>query len=215
MKDQRDNQTTESFADLSIFLTDTFAEGAKISPAARRRIWQQATKPAPTSAHQQRRRPVSRWAFAFATITLLLGFLGGYVGTVLASGSAVPGDPLYGLERQVEGVWLSLTPSDKRSEVQLVLLERRIYEARALLQANYEVPPGIFQEIDLLFVAVTEDGLDESLLLSRLTGYRDILATLKEQHPAVWGLGDALQTANTVIESLDGESPESLPDPPK
>ncbi|NBD35504.1 MAG: hypothetical protein GVY30_05850 [Chloroflexi bacterium] len=214
MKDQRDNQTAEPFADLSAFLTDTLAEGAKVSPAARRRIWQQATAPKPSPAPRRRRRPLSRWAYAFTTITIVLGFLGGYVGTVLASGANIPGDPLYELERQVEEVWLTLTPSDQRSEVQLVLLERRIYEAKALLQANREAPPGIFQEIDLLFVAVTEDGLDEAMLLSRLTDYREILYTLKEQHPAVWGLRDALQTANTVIESLGG-TPTPLPDPPE
>jgi hypothetical protein len=140
--------------------------------------------------------------------------MSGYVGAVLASGSAVPGDPLYELERQVEEVWLSLTPTDKRSEVQLVLLERRIYEVRALLRADQAVPPGIFQEIDLLFVAVTEDGLDEAMLRTRMKGYRDILHKLATEHPNECALHDALQTANTVVESVGGES-IPLPDPPE
>ncbi|MFP4394366.1 MAG: DUF5667 domain-containing protein [Anaerolineales bacterium] len=213
MKKQKDNQQPQdSFADLSIFLTDTLVEGAKVSPEARRRIWQQAAAPQLSPAAQQR-RPRFRWAFVFTTIAILMGMMSGYVGAVLASGSAVPGDPLYELERQVEEVWLSLTPSDKRSEVQLVLLERRIYEARALLQADRVAPAGLFQEIDLLFVAVTEDGLDEATLLSHLTDYRDILHNLATQHPADRVLRDALRTANTVVESLGG-SPRPLPDPP-
>lgn len=214
MKRQRNNQPPqETFADLSAFLTDALAEGAKVSPEARRRIWQQATAPAPTPA-APRRRPMFRWAFAFTTIAILLGIMSGYVGAVLASGSAVPGDPLYELERQVEEIWLSLTPSDKRSEVQLVLLERRIYEARALLRADQETPPGLFQEIDLLFVAVTEDGLDEAMLLSHLQNYRDILHKLATEYPTEHALRDVLQTANTVVASLGG-TPTSLPDPPE
>ncbi len=214
MKRQRDNQqTAESFTDLGIFLTDTLAEGAKVSPEARRRIWQQAAAPAPSPARAHP-RPKFRWAYAFTTFAILLGLMSGYVGAVLASGSAVPGDPLYGLERQVEEVWLSLTPTDKRSEVQLVLLERRIYEARALLRADQEAPPGLFQEIDLLFVAVTEDGRDEATLLSHLMDYRDILHELATEYPNKQSLCEALQTANTVVASLEG-APTSLPDPPE
>ena len=62
------------------------------------------------------RRPalgfVPRLATLFAALSITLAVMGG--GAVAASGSALPGDPLYGLKRTVENVRLTFTGSAER-----------------------------------------------------------------------------------------------------
>jgi hypothetical protein len=80
---------------------------------------------------------VPRLATMFAAFSVAFGVLGG--GAVAASGSALPGDPLYGLKRTVENARLSFTgDAVARAALQAQFdLQRRV-EASALLDAGRE-----------------------------------------------------------------------------
>jgi hypothetical protein len=72
-------------------------------------------------------------------------------GAVAASGTALPGDPLYGLKRTVESVRLQSAGSPtQRAELQREFEHRRVVEANGLLDAGREGEvefTGIIQEI--------------------------------------------------------------------
>ena len=76
-----------------------------------------------------------RLAAGFVAAALVAVVLG--TGAVAASGSALPGDPLYGLKRTVEDVRLqSASSPTQRQELQLEFEQRRISEANELLDAG-------------------------------------------------------------------------------
>jgi hypothetical protein len=78
-----------------------------------------------------------RLATGFIAAALVAGVLG--TGAVAASGSALPGDPLYGLKRTVEDVRLNTASSPaQRQELQREFEQRRIGEANELLDAGRE-----------------------------------------------------------------------------
>src|SRR5512139_1112593 len=78
-----------------------------------------------------------RLATGFIAATLVAGVLG--TGAVAASGSALPGDPLYGLKRTVEDVRLNTASSlTQRQELQREFEQRRLNETDALLNAGRE-----------------------------------------------------------------------------
>src|SRR5512136_2018528 len=78
-----------------------------------------------------------RLAAGFIAATLVAGVLG--TGAVAASGSALPGDPLYSLKRTVEDVRLNTAGSPVlRQELQHEFEQRRIIEANELLDARRE-----------------------------------------------------------------------------
>ena len=87
------------------------------------------------------RRPalgfVPRLATLFAALSITFAVMGG--GAVAASGSALPGDPLYGLKRTVENVRLTFTGSaDARATLQAEFNQQRRNETNALLDAGRE-----------------------------------------------------------------------------
>ncbi len=87
------------------------------------------------------RRPtrgfVPRLATLFAALSITFVVMGG--GAVAASGSALPGDPLYGLKRTVENVRLTFTGSaDARATLQSEFNQQRRNETNALLDAGRE-----------------------------------------------------------------------------
>jgi len=91
------------------------------------------------------RRPVQRkgWAFLprFATGFVAAGLVAIVLstGAVAASGSSLPGDPLYGIKRTVENVQLSTSGSPVvREELQREFEQRRRDEANQLLDAGRE-----------------------------------------------------------------------------
>jgi hypothetical protein len=91
------------------------------------------------------RRPVPRksWAFLprFATGFVAAGLVAIVLstGAVAASGSSLPGDPLYGIKRTVENVQLSTSGSPVvREELQREFEQRRRDEANQLLDAGRE-----------------------------------------------------------------------------
>jgi hypothetical protein len=78
-----------------------------------------------------------RLATGFIAAMLVAGVLG--TGAVAASGSALPGDPLYGLKRTVEEVQLNTASSPaQRQELQRKFEQRRRNETNELLDAGRE-----------------------------------------------------------------------------
>jgi hypothetical protein len=146
---------------------------------------------------------------------LAFGFFSGYAGVVFASGASVPGELLYPIERRAETVWLSLTPNSKRCDVELALLERRVYEAKALIDAGKPVPDSVLQEIELLFSSIGESAScvkDPSPdILPRLRLYRQKIHTLLLEHPGIWQLHMVIEAANTTIITLGGDPLQATP----
>jgi len=80
---------------------------------------------------------VPRLATMFAAFSMAFAVLGG--GAVAASGSALPGDPLYGLKRTVEDARLTFTVDTvARTALQAQFDQQRRLEANALLDAGRE-----------------------------------------------------------------------------
>jgi len=183
----------------------------------RQRIWNKA-RVATRPSRIPSARPY-RALYPMLVVFMFFGLFSGYTGVVFASGPSVPGEFLYPIERQVELAWLKLTPHSRRSEVQLILLERRVYEARALLDAGKLVPDNVLQEIELLFLAVagnTGAYTDSTAaVLSHLVIYQNTVQTLVERYPGVGGLRDVLEAANTAVTTLGGDSRNSLPRTPQ
>jgi hypothetical protein len=78
-----------------------------------------------------------RFLTGFAAVAVVAIVLG--TGAVAASGSALPGDPLYGLKLTVEGVRLQSAGSPaQRADLQQEFAQRRIDEAHQLITAGRE-----------------------------------------------------------------------------
>ena len=78
-----------------------------------------------------------RFATGFVAAVVVAGVLG--TGAVAASGSALPGDPLYGLKRTVEDVRLqSASSPTQRQELVREFGQRRVDETNELLDAGRE-----------------------------------------------------------------------------
>lgn len=181
--------------------------------AARKRIWYKAQALTP-AAHPMRYLPKAIFYPAFAMI-LIIGFLSGYGSVVVAASSSVPGDFFYPIERQAETVWVSLTPDAQRCQVTAVLLERRVYEVKALIEAGKFAPDSSLQEVEMLFLSIAENPLCQSqapTLLAQLTGYRRQIGKLVEKYPYSEGLNRAFDAANIAVVKLGGEPLEAIPE---
>ena len=91
-------------------------------------------------AQQPRRasRLMPRFAMFFAALSVMLAVLGS--GAVVASGSALPGDPLYPLKRTVENARLAFTAdAAARTALRAEFETQRRLEASALLEARREI----------------------------------------------------------------------------
>ncbi|MFB6893288.1 DUF5667 domain-containing protein [Kitasatospora sp. NPDC056327] len=96
--------------------------------------------PGATVPRQRRHRtvrtaPRGRWSRRFAIGGLVAGLaVGSFAGAAAASGNALPGDPLYGMKRGLEGLRLNLAESDsERGELLLDNAATRLGEARSLV----------------------------------------------------------------------------------
>jgi hypothetical protein len=90
-----------------------------------------------------------RFATGFVAAALVAGVLG--AGAVAASGSALPGDPLYNLRRTVEDVRLNTAGSPaQRQELQQEFEQRRVDEANELLDARRESEVEFSGTIDVI-----------------------------------------------------------------
>ncbi len=191
-------------------LSALMGSGPELPAAARKRIWHKtrALTPAP---HPMRRLPKAIFYPAFAML-MIIGFLSGYGSVVVAASASIPGDLLYPIERQAETVWVTFTPDAQRCQVTAVLLQRRIHEIKALMEAGKFVPDSSLQEVEMLFLSIAEEPLCQDQtpdLLSQLTNYRQQIGKLVERYPYSAGLNRVFEAANTAIVALGGESLEA------
>lgn len=101
---------------------------------------QQAAGGLPAVPHQRRHRAERigqrrRWGRRFAITGLVAGVtVGSFAGVAAASSGALPGDPLYGMKRGLEGLRLDLAGSDaERGALLLDQASTRLAEARSLV----------------------------------------------------------------------------------
>ncbi len=81
------------------------------------------------------------WRFALAAAVVLAFLVLGSNGLVTASANSLPGDPLYGIKRMVEGIQLQLAASPgERVKLEDQFYQRRIDETASLLADKRLVP---------------------------------------------------------------------------
>jgi hypothetical protein len=179
------------------------SEAAKMK--ARRAFLAQAAQ-ARATAQRRSSSFMPRLLTAFASVALICILFGG--GAVAASGSALPGDPLYGLKRTVENVRLSLA-SDRTSHDALTeqFAMTRRDETSALLDAG--------RKSEVEFSGKIESMQTNAWVISGLVVQLDKTTTISgeptiDRSVDVRGrtTADGLFAASIVI-----ESPASTPEP--
>lgn len=150
-------------------------------------------------------RLLSRPLAMFASLALVLIFTGG--AAVVASASALPGDPLYGFKLGVESVRLSLAPD--RAALAAQFEQERIDEIVALLDAGREADVefrGVIESIQpaAWLIANLPVGVDDN---TRIEGYAEV-GRIAE----VRGRTQAGRLLARVI-SVEGEPPAPAPAP--
>jgi hypothetical protein len=188
----------------------------KPSEKTQTEMWRRACDKAVYEEKAPRRASVSRLVLVPAlTFLVVLAFFGGYVGVVLAEGSSLPGEPLYKIERRAEGLWLSLTPRAQRCEVQMILLERRMSELKAMLAIDKPLTPGLTQEIQLMLQAIGEEAPCSMKVvnptLRQVTGYVEELNELQRNYPGVWELQELSTTAAETQARLNQAVSPAIP----
>ncbi len=194
-----------------ILLTAKALPGFRIEPSeaakmkARQAFLAQAAQ-VRTAPHRRSIGFIPRLLTTFVSVALICIVLGG--GAVAASGSALPGDPLYGLKRTVENARLSLT-SDGTARGALVdqFAKTRRDEAGALLDAGRESDVEFNGKIESMQAgAWVVSGLAVQITnTTKINGMPQI-----DQRVEVLGRTSAngLFAANIVV-----ESPASPPEP--
>lgn len=94
-------------------------------PQPRRTVWQRVGW-----------HPVTSLPTAIALASLVLSFL--QAGIVTAANQALPGEPLYGLDRTLERVSLGLADEESRPQLQLEIAQERLEEADQLEELGRE-----------------------------------------------------------------------------
>lgn len=150
-----------------------------------------------------------RLASALVASLVLVVVLGG--GAVAASGSALPGDPLYSLKRTVENVRLALTlDSANRSALQDQFDQARRLEANALLDAGRETEVEFSGPIE----SIQPNSWVVAGLVVRINAATQIVGQPQNDRLArvrgVTGL-NGLTASFITIEGGDDQTPTPLP----
>ena len=152
---------------------------------------------------------VSRILTSFVAVALVCVVLG--AGAVAASGSSLPGDPLYGLKRTVENVRLSLADTTVRGALTTQFEQTRIDETEALVETG--------RSTEVEFAGTIKAMQSDAWLVDKVTVQVNP-ATRIEGKPGIGrraqveGITDpkGLQATSIVIES-GGAAPDSTPTP--
>ncbi|MFJ4669856.1 DUF5667 domain-containing protein [Kitasatospora purpeofusca] len=147
--------------------------------------------PGVTVPRQRRHRavrtaPRGRWSRRFAIGGLVAGLaVGSFAGAAAASGNALPGDPLYGMKRGLEGLRLNLADTDsERGELLLDNAATRLGEARSLVGRSGtggSLSPGTVEQVRKALDDMHNDALKGRDLLRavyRNNGSLDPMRTL-------------------------------------
>lgn len=149
-----------------------------------------------------------RLAATFSALVLVIGVLGG--GAVVASGSALPGDPLYGLKRAVEDARLALSGNNATLSAQFE--QTRINEINALLDAGREVEVAFRGPIE----SVQPNTLIIAGLVVQRTADTQVIGTPQIDRTAevraLTGAG-GLVARSIIIAGADDPSPTPTPEP--
>lgn len=124
--------------------------------------------------------------FAPAVVLLILAAVGiSGVGTVAASNASNPGDVLFGLDKAVEELQVTFTPSDEeKAKIRLEIAEERLGELQTLENTNQPVTPAITetqQALNNATVAVNniEIKFKENKIKLRSTDLQALLTELQ------------------------------------
>ncbi len=176
--------------------------------AARDRIWQQAQVKAVQAAQPApRRRPRWSWRTGLLTALLVITLLG-FGSGAYAAGRSLPGEPFYGVKREVEALWLTVTPAPQQGEAQLRLLERRATEVEILLYEGRPIPAEVLAELESMLALVAEDPAALGLTRGRALPYVERLRVrflgLSLNYPEVRSLGRLLAASSYARDTLWG-----------
>lgn len=134
-----------------------------------------AKRPAPSQGHPRLRQAVAGLALA----TVVTG-----VGSAVASTQALPGDSLYGLKRQIEGVQLALARGDvARGRELLEQADARLSEAEQLMAGAAGADPSTRALVTMALAdmdAAVALGADDLTRAYRDTGDEEPMLVLKQ-----------------------------------
>jgi hypothetical protein len=155
-----------------------------------------------------RRRPNLRPLTTFASLALALILVAG--GAVVASASALPGDPLYGVKRLVENARLSL--ASDRATLAAQFDQERVRETQALLSVGREAEVefgGVIESIQprAWVVAGLPVGIDAT---TRIDGEPQVGLRAQVRGRTAGGM---LTAASIAVER--GEQPTPVPSEPE
>ncbi len=189
----------------------------KMSPSEAQKI---AARAAFLKQAAQLHKPTAQRRFFFgamrhmaATVTalaLILVVLSG--GAVAASGSALPGDPLYGLKRSVENVRLALTNGAAHADLENDFEQARVREANALLDAGREAEVEFHGPIN----SIQDNGwIVAGLVVHVVTDTQVVGVPQIDRLAQVRGLttSDGLVARTISVEPGDEASPTPTPSP--
>ena len=153
---------------------------------------------------------VSRVLTSLAAVALVCIVLG--TGAVAASGSSLPGDPLYGLKRTVENVRLSLADTTVRVALATQFERTRIDETEALVEEG--------RSAEVEFAGTIKSMQSDTWLIDKVTVQVNPTTRI-EGEPAIGrraqveGLTSpkGLQATSIKIEAGNDPTPESTPKP--
>lgn len=99
----------------------------------------------------------NKQGFVPAILLVVLAALGVTgVGTVAASNNSVPGDPLFGLDKAIEELQVTLAGNDEaKVKIRLELAKERLVELETLANTNRPVDPGVTEAQTALNNATT------------------------------------------------------------
>ena len=183
------------------------AQQVSLRPEARRRIWRRALEK--RAATQQPRwfvfqmHPRLRHAMSLAFIVVLLF---GVLGIAFVAGGSLPGEPLYAVKRASESAGLALVPQERRGEVRLILLERRVKEIGSLLALGHPIPDDLLSEYESSMDEIVENPADWGMTNGQILPYvernRRVLNSLAFVYPNSPGIGRMVAASSRAWESL-------------
>ncbi|MEA3397758.1 MAG: hypothetical protein U9R05_09890 [Chloroflexota bacterium] len=177
-----------------------------LRPAARRRIWRRVLEKRATQRPRWfafQMHPRLRHAMSLALIVVLLF---GVLGIAFVAGGSLPGDPLYAVKRASESAGLALVPQERRGEVRLILLERRVKEIGSLLALGYPIPDDLLSEYESSMDEIVENPADWGMTNGQILPYvernRRVLNSLAFVYPNSPGIGRMVAASSRAWESL-------------
>ncbi len=192
----------------------------RLSTDVRERIWGEAWKRSEehrAESSQRReffaslRMPKLRTSLRTSTLRLavavqcVLILCLGTVGLLYAANQSAPGEALYPAKRQTEAVWLKIAPEHKQTEIELVLLGRRVEEIQQLTLENQPVPETLHEEVYQAFfdIAKHPEKWEKAEALPEIEMQVETLAALSATYPGT-EIDETVRASVNAFEQLGG-----------